>query len=416
VSKETPDRLKEFRSTYEGKGGNGGRWVWAQLVIMIIGFAVVTTAVLTGKGQGTTDHVASDGGLSADQWRAYAGHLAEKHMPQAAISAYATYLKKAQLDDRGRAQICLHVARLAIDAEDYETALTYLYQAEILDAPADAQEELGQNIALCLDKLGRTVDLRRELRQRTAAQRTPKENEVVLAEFAGQVITHRDLELEIENMPPAAQQSFTTPEQQSELLQNMVAERLLLERALRLELDKDPAVTDQLNAARDTLIVRQLLAGEVEANVTVTPEDTERFYRAEISRFTRPASASVHRASAQSEEAAKALSVEDGDALTVVAGRPVVGPVDGEAAAVAILAADPGAIIGPFKGDTMWYVYRVRSKTDPEVAPFESVRDQAARMFRAEKEREFLRTLLAETIAQRDVKIYPERIAEAREQ
>ena len=110
-----------------------------------------------------------------------------------------------------------------------------------------------------------------------------------MAEFGGQVITDRDLEREIEKLPPAARESFQSPEKRVELLQNIVAERLLLDKANRLELDKDPEVQEELARVRDGLIVRRLIDQEVDSKTAVSTEDVRRFYEAEIERFTDPA-------------------------------------------------------------------------------------------------------------------------------
>lgn len=419
MSDDTPERLKQFRAEYRQREGRGGGRIILAVVCVLLGVATGALCAHWVRSEEVSRRVApsaSAGGLSPDQLREYALYLEQKALPQAAIAAYEEYLERAALADDARARVCYTVAKLALDNEQYEKALAYLYQAEMFGAEAELKGDIDKKIVLCLDRLGRTADLRRELRTRTAPKRTAQDveaGEIVLAEFAGEVITDRDLETELAKLPASVAETFDSPDKKAEFLKNLVAERLLLDKAFRVGLDKDPKVQEELGAARDAMIVRRLIADEVKAKVQITPEDVERYYKAEPARFTEPATAEVRIGKADSEAAARQTEAFSEKPVTVREGGDIPGVPAGPQTVESVFKTAPGATTEPVQLGDAWYVFRVERKTPARVRPFEEVRDQATRMLQFQKEQEQLRALIEETLRARDVRLFPERLKEA---
>ena len=413
MSEDTPERLKDFRAQHKPAPARTSKLAIAQLAVLIAGFGVVIALLL--RPAAAPPPQSSEGGLTPEKQREYAVRLEEKQQPLAAMAAYEEYMRTASLTPPERAKVCYNIAKLAIDAEKYDAALPYLYQSEFLDPNSDVKDEINKKVVLCLDKLGRTVDLRHELRKRTNVKRTAADvqpGETVLAECAGEVITNRDLENEIEKLPPAARETFNTPEKKVELLKNMVAERLLLDKARRLELDKTPEIQDMLAKQVDAMIVQKLISDEVRAAVNVTPEDAERFYKAEIDRFKEPASAEVRVAKADSEESAKAIKDFPNKPVTVIKGGRVPGTSEDITAPDGLFTAEPDAIVGPVQAEKSWYVFKLVSKKDERTPPYEEVKEQALRALKMQKEQEKVAAIIDETLQARDVHLYPERLKE----
>ncbi|HEO71751.1 MAG TPA: hypothetical protein ENN80_10860, partial [Candidatus Hydrogenedentes bacterium] len=331
MGEQTPDRLREFRSQYRAKAAPGLKLLVLLVVLTLAGFGGVFGLLLRGvttKPESQARHSIAGAGLPAQTERDYAAYLAEREQPLAAIEAYQRYLTKASLDPNARANICYTMAKLAIKAEAYDVALTFLYQAEFLAPESELKDEIDKKVVLCLDKLGRRVDLRKELRKRTRLQRTAEdleEGETVLAEFAGEIITDRDWALELEKLPAYMRDSVTTIDKKTEFLKNMVAQRLLVDKARRLELDQDPDVQERVARHLDAMIVQKLIEDEVASAVRVTPEDVERFYKAETERFTEPAKAVVRVGEADTAEAVQAFDVLPEATRTVRKGGAVPG-------------------------------------------------------------------------------------------
>lgn len=414
MSENSSERLKEFRAGYASNSKRAGVLGVVQLVVVLAGFAAVIGLLLREDAPGPAS--AQGAGLSADRLREYAVHLEGKNLPRPAIAAYEDYLEAAELTAQNRAKVCYSIAKLAIEAGEFERALPHLYQAEFLDPDTALKEEINKKVVLCLDKLGRGVDLRQELRRRTKVKRTPEDlepGETVLAEFAGEVLTDRDLEIEIDKLPASMRDSFNTAQHKVEFLKNMVAQRLLVDKARRLELDKDPEIQNQLVQQLDSMIVQKLIADEVEASINITPEDIERFYKAAPERFTQPATAKVRVAKAGAEEDAKALSDFPDDPVTVRKGGSVPGIPSSVDLAEAVFAAEPETVTSPVQVEDAWYVCKVESKTPERLLPFEEVKDRAARMLQMQKEQEKVAEIIEETLQARDVRLHLDELTEA---
>jgi hypothetical protein len=411
MSESTPERLKAFRAEHRAENSLRRRITVLALVLFLL--VLVNAAVLATFF--LRDHPPAAGAASPEHFKEYALYLEEKRLPLEAIGAYQQYLDAAALSDAEQARLCYSVAKLAIEAEEFEKGLAYLYRAELLDPDSDLKSDIDRKITLCLDKLGRNVDLRRELRRRTVLSRSPEEvtpGEIVLAEFAGQVVTNHDLDVELEKLPAAARESFNDPEKRQELLKNLVAERLLLEKAFRLGFDEDEEIQERLSALRDQMIVRKLIDQEVQSRIQITPEDVERFYKAEVNRFTRPARAHVRVHQASSSGAEPPEDAFTGEAVLVTQGEAIPGVPYDAAALDAVFGAEPGKRVGPFEIEGRFYTFLVETVEAEAVLPFEKVKDEAQRMLSAQKEQELFQDLIDETVTAQDVQLYLDRIEE----
>lgn len=313
MNDETPERLKQFRAQYQGcgEGGRGRRWLKAFLLVAAVLLGLWGADVfLRGAIASST---ARPGGMSADEWREYAIYLEGKALPDKALEAYQKYLETALLSDGERAKVCFSMATLAADTGNYRDALAALYQAEMLAPNTALKPEIDKKVVLCLERLNRKDELRRELRKRSGADTsstgtTP--GDTVLAECGDTVFTMHDLERELDALPPGARSKLNTPEAKSDYLRSLVARRMLLEKALRLELDKDPEILDRLAMERDALVVQKLIDEGMAGQSEPTPEDVERFYRAEQERFEKPGTTEVLPFEQVKERAAQMLRAQ----------------------------------------------------------------------------------------------------------
>jgi tetratricopeptide (TPR) repeat protein len=260
---QSQERLNQFRAESAAlrRPSRLVRATWAAVIAASLaagswGVYVTVTSKAANAG----------GGPDAEQLRQYAVYLENKHLYGPAIEAYAKFLDHATLASDVRANVCYSVAKLAADEGRYETALAYLYQAEMFAPESNLRDEINKKVVFCLDKLGRSSELRHELRDRAGARRAAKDvasDEVILAEIGDSVITNRDLDRELDTLSPGAKQAFAAPEKKADFLKSLVAQRVLLDKGLRQELDKDPAVVAELEAERNAFVVQKLLDNEV---------------------------------------------------------------------------------------------------------------------------------------------------------
>ncbi len=234
---QTPERLRAFRKDRARAPRLG---LWASMLAAFAAGALVCAVGFRFASPEPTPAPAAHGGLAPDRLRALAVHLERKNLPDRAIAVWTDYLAQAPLDDAERAGVCYSIARIAREHGDCDTALACLYQAEFLGIDEALRDDVSNEILECLERLGRNVDLRRELRARTNADDTPPPDpdETVLASFDDKAVTLDDYERAVEELSDAERDRLATPEQREAFLRRLVAERLFEEtkRARRLTL------------------------------------------------------------------------------------------------------------------------------------------------------------------------------------
>lgn len=231
MSADTPERLREFR--YE-RARHSRAYEWLRLVAAFLtGVCVCAAAWVFASPETLTGSRAAVGGLEPARLRELAVHLERKGLARQAIAAYAEYLSRAAIDDPERAGICYTIAQAARERGDHETALAYLYEAEFLGVDGPLQEDVSNQIIACLDRLGRKVDMRRELRARTGAHEPDpagtggEDGEVVLATYDDKRVTLEDFERAVEALPETSRDRLASPEERAAFLRRLLAERVL---------------------------------------------------------------------------------------------------------------------------------------------------------------------------------------------
>ena len=288
MTQETPERLRAFRATYAREHSRSS-WVprlltaLALVAVGVLGTKAAESLLRAGAAESSPGHE----GLTAEQWRSYAIRLEERNLPEQALRAYEAYLECAALTGSERSRVCYSLAKLASDAGHYEDALAYLYQSELLEPASDLKPEIDKQILACLEKLGRSGQLTRELRQRSGADPSAASaGSAVLAEARDQVFTEADLDRELSRLPESVRASLATAEQKIEFVKNIMTQRVLVDRAFRLGLEKDPGVESVVKANRDALLVEKLLQTQVKEPEAPTPDEVQHFYDTSLASFT----------------------------------------------------------------------------------------------------------------------------------
>jgi tetratricopeptide (TPR) repeat protein len=408
MGEQTPQRLKAFREDNASKQSSAKTAVVSLGVGVVLGITGALAAFYVIGPSSNSD----SSGMSANRMRELAVLYESKGMPAAAIESYTAYLDHAPLSDTQRGDVAYSIGKLAIANGDYDQALKFLYRAELLTPDSAVRDERDQQILRCLEQLGRTSDLSRELKRRTDASggETADPGAIVLAEFGSETITDRDLAKKIGEMPQQMRGSFAATEKKIELLRNLVAEHLLLDKAFGLNLDEDEEVIAMMNATRDSLLVQKLMEDEVRASIAITPQDVERYYKAERERFTEPASARVLVANADTEAEAAALTEFNGKPIVVRKGEQLGGLPNSPEVVAQILDAEIDVVTPPIAINDRYFVFKVVSKAPERVVPFEEVKTRTEQSLRQEKEQEHVQLLIEEAMRARNVKLYPERL------
>jgi len=404
------------------------------LALMLSGGLALVHWRSTDRSAGT----AGAGSWTAEQQRAFANKLRE-YLPAAAGAEYEKYLTMQATTPRERSNVYYTVAKTAVEAGDFETGLAYFYKAEVAEPDGPLASEIGMGIVRCLEELGKFIDAQGALEARAGLGTAGADKETaakgaVIARIGDRSITVSELDRAIQKLPAWAQQQYSTPDKKLEFLNQYISEQLLYEKALKLELDKDPEVREQVLDAARRAAVGKLIDRDVRNAIQIDPEDVRMFYDAHLDEFVDKARAKVRHilvadegdakevlaklaTGEQFEDLAREVSLDEatrdgGGTLTgwIYADGKIPGVDDGEDMIEAIMATDVGKATEPLQDESGWHVFFVEEKVPYRQKPFEEVKDLAERRYRMMKEQEEYGRLIETTLEANDVEIFAENL------
>ena len=204
-----------------------------------------------------------------------------------AAQLYAAYLQDSGAPDDQRARIAYSLGTNYMQSGDYEQALRWFYETEVLGA-GDLSDELSSRIVHCLERLGRHHAAQAALENRV--QMDPEgvrraEDDPVVARL-GQTQIHRsEVMRALDSLPPEVASNFASPEGQQELLKKYVADELLWRQAVRLEYDRDPEVARRQTEVLKQLAVARFVEREVFDKIQVDEADLQNYFAANQDRY-----------------------------------------------------------------------------------------------------------------------------------
>ena len=389
-----------------------GRTIYFTVLAVVLAGGLAAVLWLT-RPAATERHAKST--WTADQQREFANRLRE-FLPARSAAEFEKYLAMAQSNGHERANVDYTVAKTAVAAGDYETALAYYYKAEIAEPKGSLSADIGSGIVTCLEKLGKYADAQIALDSRAGlgARNDVAVKGEVVAKIGSREITTGEIDNAIQKMPPWAQQQYSTPDKKAEFLHQYIADELLYEKAQKQGLDKDPDVRSQVEEAARRAAVGKLIQQEVRDKIQVRPEDVRMYYDAHKDEFREKARARVRHIVTKTKPEKQAPK-EDAEEIKgwVVEGGSVPGIKDSQPMVPKILATDVGGVTEPIKDDAGWHVFYIEEKKPARQKPFDEVKAQAEQRYRAMKEQEEYKRLIDTTLQAHNVEMFPEKFGDA---
>jgi tetratricopeptide (TPR) repeat protein len=212
--------------------------------------------------------------------RRLAGELADNNLPTAAIDEYRRILERGSLDNSQRGAINYLIGKIYFEAiGDYEQAAAYYIKARSLDEQASYNAEAGKNLIACLEKLGRSLDARRELDYQTSLEpdsSQPAGKRVALV-GSGEITVSQFKEA-FNALPPAMQQQMNTPESKRQFLDQLIGRELIYHAALREGYDSDPRVLRDLRMLEKDYLVQVYSQEKIAPTVKPDSADLMLYY------------------------------------------------------------------------------------------------------------------------------------------
>lgn len=100
-----------------------------------------------------------------------------------------------------------------------------------------------------------------------------------LASVRGEIITIKEFEEQLNNLPSAYRPMFTTPEQKEELLDRMVTEKLMIQEAIKTGIHRKKEIQERLKWVRNQMLMEELIRVKIYDKM-VSDKEAEEFYHA----------------------------------------------------------------------------------------------------------------------------------------
>jgi tetratricopeptide (TPR) repeat protein len=408
----------------------------ACLTILVLLAAGLATLLFFEIRTGTTGEARP---AYAEARRELAGKLLSAGLREKAIEQYELYLSEAELPADRRARIAYTLGTLCMEEGDYEEALGWLYQVEMLDPMTELAPEAGSKIVACLERLGRFAQAQYSLEARSGLDKDGRQEfkgEEVVARIGEDVITRRQIDEAVDAMPEWMRSSLEDPAQRRAFLEQYVAEELLFRKAKRLELDKDPWVRKQSERAARQLMVQKVLEDEIKAKGKVTQDDVELYYRAHKDRYAEKEAFKVRMIKVETGQLQGIRqALEDGqdfaglarthsrDEVTRASGGEIAewieegldptGIGDPNRLWQALANRGKGEVTEPIHVNGEAYLFQITAHRPRRALSMEEAGKQVQFDLARERAEKAYKELILQSLQASDVKLFPERLGEA---
>ncbi len=365
-----------------------------------------------------------------------ASRLRARSLPQAALKEYESALL-APAPAEKKANVAYLAGNIAFeDLRDAETALAFYERSLFHNSAPDAavKRKIAERISECQERLGRSLDAAATLRQATdlrSADMAAGPDDIVAARIGDREITVREIEQAMQRLPESVQKQLASPSAKLEFARGYLAQELLLAKAKRENLAREPDVALALSEAERGILARAALERETSGKAAVQPGEAKLYYDAHPQEFVSPGRARVAGIRFSSEAAAAEAKrrLDDGADFAGLAaefaadeaGRASGGDmgwiVDGENAAVPgvpdsaeaarrLLTMSQDQATSPMALDGAYYLFKIAETRPAETAPFERVEASIQQRLLMEREMGLQQQLIDRLMAAENARIF----------
>ncbi|RKY36274.1 MAG: hypothetical protein DRP78_04045 [Candidatus Omnitrophota bacterium] len=225
--------------------------------------------------------------------RDYAAKLQMNGLCEQAMTAFEEYLGKSNADSPLRANVYYSLGEMFIKAKQYENALAYFYKAEIANPNIEVKSEIGLYIVNCLENMGKNFDAQYQLQSRALLKgetQTEKSSGEVVAKIGSRKIYLSDLNAEIEKFPEWMQKDYKDNQvKKLEFLNQYIFQLLLYDKGIKLGMDKEPVIREQVKDFQTQIIVQKVMQKEIMQKIKLDHDDIKNYYTAHQDEYQRQA-------------------------------------------------------------------------------------------------------------------------------
>jgi len=230
--------------------------------------------------------------------------------------------------------------------------------------------------------------------------------ETIIASFGEFTITLEDLNLTWDTVPAEYKAQLS----KSNVLDQMISEKLLIQDAKSKDLVNDEKVAKQIDDMTNQILVQALIEQEVLNKASVTDEEAEEYYKNNLEEFTEKEQVHLFNILAETEENANIIleALNSGEDFSEVAKEKSIGPSaeqGGDLGYISkgsiipeiediVFSLEIGAITDIVKTDYGFHVLKITDKKPQTLKSFEEVKNSIVEMLLPEKQKAAFDALL----------------------
>lgn len=232
----------------------------------------------------------------------------------------------------------------------------------------------------------------------------------ILAKVNGEVITVKDFNDRISKLPKQYQDIVKS--QKKNYLEDLIMEKLLYKEALKVNIDKEKETQDIVAEAAKKIIIARLVEREVEKKVRVSDEEVKKYYDERSEEFMLPERWRASHILVDTLEEANAIkqSLAQGASFEELAKEKSKDPTRTAGGDVGYFS--KGQLVPEFEEECFklkagevgnavktqfgYHIIKLTDKKNPEVQPFDSVKDMVRRELERSKKKDLLDKMMSD--------------------
>lgn len=232
----------------------------------------------------------------------------------------------------------------------------------------------------------------------------------ILAKVNGEVITVRDFNGRIDKLPKQYQDIVKS--QKKNYLDDLIMEKLLYKKALTENIDKDKDTQDIIAEATKKIIIARLVEKEVEKKVRVSDEEVKKYYDEHSEEFMMPERWRASHILVDTADEANAIkqNLAQGASFEEIAKEKSKDPTATSGGDIGYFS--KGQLVPEFEEECFrlkvgevgnvvktqfgYHIIKLTDKKNPEVQPFDSVKDMVKRELERSKKKDLLDNMMSD--------------------
>ncbi|OFZ51783.1 MAG: hypothetical protein A2381_18340 [Bdellovibrionales bacterium RIFOXYB1_FULL_37_110] len=340
-----------------------------------------------------------------------------------AISFYEKSFFEGSFNSKDMLSLSLTLGELYQKQGLSEKALAWFYMAESLGPTGDNKNHIAKSIVSLLEKLGKHSFSKLSLEQKTALNNQPTDlNVKILAKVGDKNIYDSDLRNLVDNFQNYSKQKIDK-NMKLQLLQKLVADELLHQKAMRLNLTDSDDFKKKINSVSKEILVELVLKDEVHKKIDASSYKLKKYYEENSDQFNVPETYQIGYVTTKDKNESErwVTDLQKGKKLKSFNNKNYVehrlsplSPIAGmdSTKTMEIINNINKNKTGQILANGQYYVYELIQKIPGKKNSYEEVQDQVKNAYQMNEAKNLYQEMIQNLMAQEEVKLYPENINE----